>query len=76
MTLKDLASPISKGLKAITGFCLFALAIFPPLALEAANIEYRSVWKPMHCQPVFSTSGPDANPGKRQSIRPGPWTER
>ena len=36
------------------------------LALEAENIESRPVWKPMHMQPVFSTSGPDANRGKKQ----------
>ena len=36
------------------------------LALEAENIESRPVWKPMHMQPVFSTSGPGANNGKKQ----------
>ena len=36
------------------------------LALETENIESRPVWKPMHLQPVFSTSGPAANNGKKQ----------
>ena len=36
------------------------------LTLEAENIESRPVWKPMHMQPVFSTSGPNANNGKKQ----------
>lgn len=35
------------------------------LALEAENIESRPLWKPMHLQPVFSTSGLD-NQGKKQ----------
>jgi dTDP-4-amino-4,6-dideoxygalactose transaminase len=35
------------------------------LALEAENIESRPVWKPMHLQPVFSTSGLN-NYGKKQ----------
>jgi dTDP-4-amino-4,6-dideoxygalactose transaminase len=36
------------------------------LALEAHNIESRPIWKPMHMQPVFCTSGSGANNGKRQ----------
>lgn len=35
------------------------------MALEAENIESRPVWKPMHLQPVFSTSGLNNN-GKKQ----------
>lgn len=35
------------------------------LALEKENIESRPVWKPMHLQPVFSTSG-ISNHGKKQ----------
>ena len=35
------------------------------LALEAENIESRPLWKPMHLQPVFSSSGLD-NKGKKQ----------
>lgn len=35
-SIRDLAHPISKGLKAISRFCLYALVIFPPLAMGGA----------------------------------------
>ncbi|WP_168161158.1 O-antigen ligase family protein [Desulfatibacillum aliphaticivorans] len=36
ISIRDLAHPISKGLKAVSRFCLYALVIFPPLAMGGA----------------------------------------